>query len=780
MGKRHPLADCENCPLNQPGNAFVPTEFPADGKAEVAFIGEAPGFQEGAVGRPFVGPSGQLLMKVMSVYDIDRKTSVLTNTTLCRPPDNATPPAAAVAACRPRLVEELAASGATHAVALGNTAAQVLLGSGLGITQLRIGPPKPSPLLSGVDVVATWHPAYCLRNADAFPALVRDIGKLKEVPRDWNPPAWRAYEDPDEAIAVLDAIRERSNRFVVDIEVGIEKDTAFDHPNEYDLLSVGICYERGKVVVLGESALRDGRVLDRLRKLLTDSEVHVTGHNGKFDAAGLYPHIGDVTIYFDTMLASYCLDETAGGHGLKELAVEILGAPKYDDEIKRFIPKGGSYANIPRPILYKYNAYDCACTWELEDYFTPLLERMDLRRTHDFMVAAANQLKFLELNGIAIDRQYSDALTESYLDRLDEVEGRLNAIVAESDKFDSDMLNPRSPQQLKRFFISHGYNLESTNKDTLELLQKRVEPDGVVGRFLAVLLEHRRKQKLYSTYVKGIRKRMYRGRVYTTYLLHGTTSGRLASRNPNLQNIVRDKEIRGQFAVSKSEHVFMQFDYKQAEGRIIAWLAQDEYLRGILSDPERDLFDELGLDLYRDKFNAKDKDQRVRTKAYFYGLGYGREAYSIAMEYGMPVREAEIGLAAFKELIPATVKWQEGVRNQVLSGKDLISPFGRRRRYHLITEQNRKDVLNEALSFLPQSTASDVCLSALVRLRPMLKGLGWIRLTIHDALVVECPEENEDEVTELVRSVMIEEAAKLQTYVPFDVDKSIGKHWGEL
>jgi DNA polymerase I-like protein with 3'-5' exonuclease and polymerase domains len=126
------------------------------------------------------------------------------------------------------------------------------------------------------------------------------------------------------------------------------------------------------------------------------------------------------------------------------------------------------------------------------------------------------------------------------------------------------------------------------------------------------------------------------------------------------------------------------------------------------------------------------------------------------------------------------VAWQEGVRNQVLTGKDLVSPFGRTRRYYLITEQNRKDILNEALSFLPQSTASDICLSALVRLRPLLRGLGWIRLTIHDALVVECPGDNVDAVSEMVTQVMIEEAAKLTDYVPFEVDVSQGTHWGEL
>jgi uracil-DNA glycosylase family 4 len=803
MPRLHPDAKCEECPLYGNGS-FVPSEGPAS--AEVAFIGEAPGMSEAQYGRPFIGPSGQLLMKIAGAHGYKRDEVLLTNATLCRPKDNQTPPPAAVAACKPRLLGELAERGVRHSVALGNTAAQVLLETSVGITQLRIGPGRPSPSNDQMEVIPTWHPAYVLRNADAFQALVRDIGKLKGVQRAWDPPVWRAYEDPDEALQVIDAVHRRTKRLAVDIEVGIEKDVGFGHPAEYGLLSVGLCYERGKVVVLGESALRDRRVLDRLGELLRDPEVRCTYHNGKFDTAGLYQHVGDLLVDFDTMLAHYNLDETAGGHDLGSIGIEELGTPDWKGVIKRYT-KGGSYALVPRPILYKYQAYDCAVTWDVEDLLTPKLEMgkedwpykdlapKSLRDVHDFMVKAGDQLKFLEMNGVTIDRAYSDQLSETYIERVNAVEERLNAIVAESNKVEYDFLNPRSPLQLKKFFTAHGYNLESTNADTLTRLQTRLRAQStapnvialhsgepsLMERFIEILLEHRRKQKLYSTYVKGIRKRMYRGRVYTTYLLHGTTSGRLASRDPNLQNIVRDREIRQQFTVAKPEHVLVQYDYKQAEGRIITWLAQDEYLRGILSDNTRDLFDELGKDLNGVRFDPKDKDQRVRTKAYFYGMGYGREAYSIAMEYNLPVREAERGLAAFKELIPATVAWQKTVRDAVLTGKDLVSPFGRRRRYYLITEQNRKDILNEALSFLPQSTASDICLSALIRLRPMLRGLGWIRLTIHDALVVECPTENVDRVSDLVRRVMIEEADKIvQGYVPFDVDRSIGKHWGEL
>jgi DNA polymerase I-like protein with 3'-5' exonuclease and polymerase domains len=98
----------------------------------------------------------------------------------------------------------------------------------------------------------------------------------------------------------------------------------------------------------------------------------------------------------------------------------------------------------------------------------------------------------------------------------------------------------------------------------------------------------------------------------------------------------------------------------------------------------------------------------------------------------------------------------------------------------LITKENQKDVLNEGLSFLPQSTASDICLSAFVRLRPMLRGKAFLRLTIHDAIVAECAEEDKEEVGAMIQRVMVEEGAKFTSYVPFSVDVTYGTDWGSL
>jgi DNA polymerase-1 len=711
---------------------------------------------------------------------------------------------------------ELDASGVHTVVALGGTATAALVDDPRTITALRVGPPKaPTRDLGGSSVarvIPTWHPAYTLRNPDAFPTLVADIGKVDRDLAHWDEPEWNYYDEPLRAVQFLDWLWQRQNAtgeivLVLDIEVGIEKDTAFDHPNMYQMLCVGLQWKKGEAAVIGEEALKSKQVWGRLLRLFRRSKL--VCQNGKFDLAGLYPMLGPLKLWFDTMLAHYALDERSGGHGLKVLAVERLGAPAYDDEIKKYVPKGSSYANIPREILYKYNALDVACTWDLYEMFSaemaddpvaadiwrwpyPELPVKSLRDWHDFLVAASNELMYLELNGIAVDLDYNHQLAMAYLTKLESMEDSLHDIVAQAVKGDLDSVyakkgrfNPRSPKQVMAYLNSEGLRLSSTDKDVLAGLRERLDPTSYAGRFVDGLLEHRFEAKRYGTYVKGIRQRLYGNRVFTTYLLHGTTSGRLASRNPNLQNIVRSKDIRRQFVASKPGNILVQADYKQAEGRVIAWLAQDAYLRDIFAS-NNDLFDMLGSGLYKCSLEElRDgsplaKERRVRTKAFFYGIAFGREAYSISQEYKIPLHEAQRDYEAFLATIPATVTWQNSIKQRVLDGHDLISPFGRRRRFALITPQTQDDVFKEALSYLPQSIASDICLTALVRLRPQLRGIGFIRLTIHDALVVECPEARLEEVSHMLRTEMVKAAREITTYVPFEVDVSYGRSWGDL
>jgi len=785
--RKHPDALCEDCDLYDIGR-FVPSDGPP--RATLAVVGEAPGANEARLGHPFVGVSGKLLDKILQHYHIDRKATLLTNACLCRPPDNATPSANAIHCCRPRLIQELQDRGVTTAVAMGNSAARSILGAKDGITKLRVGPPREVPEL-GLQVIPTFHPAACLRpKGDSFfPSIVNDFGKLLRTSSEWTEPQVLVVDERGMALRAIEELP--SSPVTVDIESDIDKDVSFEHSSRHHLLCVGIGYAPGKVCVFGENASNDTTVMSRLGEYLR-SHNRIIAQNGKFDLEGLYHRIGAVRLWFDTMLASYCLDERRGIHGLKYLAVELLGVPRYDDDIKRYLAPGKGYGAIPRDVLYQYNAYDCAATYALHELFTQMMTKEPgLRALHDFLVRVSNEIMYVELNGIGVDLKYNDELAAYYLERLRILRHDMQ-VTSRRPEF-----NPNSPLQIVKVLQDHfgitvpkkrnqqGEWRPCTDKEVIAALIERCkEPWGEYYDFLGALAEHRLDAKSYGTYVKGIRQRVYKGRVFPTFLLHGTTTGRPSCRNPNLQNITRGPRLRKQFVPVHPGNVFVNADYKQIEARILTWLAKEDYLRDIFNDPDRDLFDELTPVLYGDTSHLDKyqmKELRIRVKAYFYGLGYGREAKSIAEEYDLPLTEAQRGMRAFFSVIPNIVEFREQTRKAVLAGEDLTTVFGRHRRFWLITKENKHEILNEALAFKPQSTASDICLQAFTWIRPALKGIAQIRNIVHDSLLAECHKDNVDKVADILRYYMIKSGQQVVgDYVNIDVDITVGTDWGQL
>jgi len=765
--RKHPLANCENCVFKDA--PFVPTQNLRP-KAKLAVIGEAPGAYEAGRGIPFTGPSGRLLDQVLAHHGYPREDVMVTNVCLCRPTDNADPPKSAIEACSPRLRAELADSGVEKILAVGGTAASTLIDPKKKISTLRIGPPKPYIHNPQVQVVATWHPAYCLRSPDSFPSLVSDTGKLRgqTYAKKWEPAKCHIVDIKESALTGVQRLWSVPGPLVIDIETGIDKDDQFEHADQHDLLCIGISYAVGRVIIFGTQALRDVEVQENLGALLASKKV--VGHNIKSDLAGLYPIFGKIEAAGDTMLQSYARDERPGLHALEKLGIEVLGTPAWKQKFKALVPRSGNYADAPRMALYIYNAEDVHVTRTLWDLNNEQMNERE-RQIHAFLIEAANAIVNLEMAGIAFDSVYSVELQAQLESELEKLEIEISHTTGRN-------LNPRSPMQIARWFSEKGMMVPNTTADLLESLLERATLPGDIRKFIEQLLLHRRRTKLNGTYVKGFQKRLHEGKVYTTYTLHGTTSGRLASKNPNMQNIVRDKRIKNQFTVEDEGNVLIQLDYKQAEGRVITTLAQDEYLANIFRDPARDIFDELSTQIYGK--GAWGKEERVKIKSVFYGLSYGRGAESIAVELGISSAESRQLLAEFKALIPATVAWQASIKHKVLSGEDLVTPFGRKRSFWLITESNKVDVLDEALSFLPQSIASDICLSALIALQEPLAGIATTRLTIHDAMIFECYEHQAEKVVYIAKRAMKYAGKQFTDFVPFVVDISIGKRWSEL
>jgi len=804
---------------------YVPSYGPK--QAEVAIIGQNPGQNEIRHGRPFIGASGRLLDQVLKYYNIDRSKLFITNACLCvHRRENIKPPATAVQACRPRLIAELKEHGVKKILALGNVPAQGLLRTKDSITRLRVGTYREIQELPAVQVFSSYHPAACLRNASFFPSMANDFGKLVLPPPPWKEPGYVVWEDPLTAIRGLREMERRGIRTVaLDIETSVpgDKDTSFDHPYRYRLLCIGLAYAPDKAIVIGKTACRSDAVLEVLRLYLRHCKIIC--QNGKFDKQGTHKKVPFV-FHRDTMLQSYILDERPGHHGLKQQLEEKLGYPRYADEIKQYLGTGKakSFANIPLPVLYKYNAFDTCGTFALDEHNTALMEsdnfadpvrpradgeRWGLVRLHDFMVETANNLAFTELNGMGVDLAYNSQLIREYDAEIIRLERKMFKIIGSE-------FNPRSPLQLKDVFHELGVPLplvrrpngtrsETTDADTLQdllaeyrdlrrrgqhLVAHVVDGEFAVGTvtkevaFLETLLDHRKAVKYNGTYARGLRKHVWKGRVFPTVMIHTTVTGRTSQKRPSLQVIPRRDKLKRQFKVVKPEHILGEFDYGQIELRVLTWLAQEEYFREIFSDSTRDLFKELEPTIKPTRSGRpieNPKDVRNIVKCYVYGLAYGREAKSIADEFDISVQEAQRGLSNFFRVIPNIVKFREEVKWQATNGEDLVTPFGRRRRFWLITDENKKEVQNEACAFYPQSIASDICIQAFNWLRPKLKGRAWCRNLVHDALFWEFHQDDLEFVCTTVRDTMVASAeAVMGDYVPIKVGVDLGRNWGDM
>jgi DNA polymerase-1 len=729
-------------------------------------------------------------------------------------------PTEAIDACRPRLLQELLDANVDTVVTMGNSASAPLLPkeeSRKGITKLRAGPPKririPVPdhgelsLTKDVeiDVVPTFHPAYCLRSHGMFPLMLGDISKAlhKERPILWYEPTIIIIDDPYEAKRKLEQIRvlNRGEGIVVDTESGRDKDTSFgrDDGPFGRILCVGIgptdILNEDKVFVFTDRALGS----PELREILTNvlSDCGIIAQNGKYDIGVLMKYLDQIEpfpLLFDTMIASYCCYEVGGIHGLKYMGVELLGTPNWDEEIKQYLHKdkgGVNYADIPRDKLYRYNAFDVHVTRILRGYFSNLIEEQGLVKLNTWLTQrVSHMLTKVEANGMGFDLERSKEISVELAEEIDFLADKFPIFDYTTKKGTEELpMNPGSWQQVKQWLEQQGIKTDSTDEDHIKLmLDSRRVPDSV-KEILQLLLDYRGVSKQKGTYVDGLQNKLTSaGRIHTTYLVHGTTTGRLSSRGPNLQNIPRSGPIKTQFIPAKGKKL-IGLDFAQAELRVLTWLAKDPTLQAIFNDPDQDLFTELsarmtpGFDLLDKAIEADAeliKKIRTRIKTFAYGVSYGRTAAGIAgdPDFNMSVPEAQTQMDLFNATIPQVKEFQTDVVRRIHAGEDLVNAFGRHRRFYLITDANRTSVENEAMAYLPQSTASDIGLEAACRLSK--EGVFIVNL-VHDALYAEAPPDEVDDVIALMDRVMVETGEEItEGFVKFKTDHKIGDRWSEV
>lgn len=779
---------CTNCPF---GGGKVGWKGRFD--ARFVVVGESPGKTEVRKGYPFAGPSGQILHTFLEEDNI-----LITNAIECYP-RNKKPEklAAATSECHPRLLEVVRAHPRKIILTLGNEAVRSLTGNySLKITQIR-GQIIQSDLAE-IGILPAIHPAALLRGTGSYRQFREDLlyakhlaegGNLKEYIR----PIWKTLKDEHEVQKALDMLS-MYDEYAADIET-----SGLSARDNY-ILNLGV--EAPGCTVYDKESGEEKRIvfifnpehLHMVAPALEDTTKDWCWHSGKFDVQflreiGIWAHVDS-----DTMLLNYALDESPGVHDLETVGGDVLGAPNYKDMLKPYLPnKKTSYAVIPRPVLDEYLSVDVHTTCELKPILRervakdPVIERLYTQT----LLPASELLADVESRGMYIHQDILRANEEEYSKKLHELRHKLCTIAKVEH-------NPNSPQQVadllyrKMKLPKRGGG--GTAKEILEKLPQTP--------YVKILLAYRRVAKVYGTYVgtaydpktkgpKGLYKHIESdGRVHPSFLIHGTPTGRLSCRDPNLQNIPRERQLRAQFGAPPGR-ALLEIDYSQAELRSLAFCSGDPDLIYIYTHG-LDLHTELAKFLFPGwenrkkspdvRLQAQAKEERVMAKTVNFGIVYGRTAFTIADAFNITFQEAQRLIDGWFERFPIAHQFINRCRNAPSSGRVMTTLFGRRKRVGVVSGGNLRDLMNEAANFPHQSIASDLTLHSAIKVRPKLYVYdSFIVNLVHDSIVIETPDDPiiMKEVARMAVITMEETAPEWGiTRVPFQADAEYGYTWG--
>jgi uracil-DNA glycosylase len=362
MGGKHPLADCENCPLKD--RPFAPTDGPEDSK--VIIVSRSPSYHDGIAGKPFSGPSGKVLNFLLQQNGVRRNDVRVTNVVLCNPKEGKVPPAA-IKACAGRLQREL--DHVDLVIAAGSEAVNSIIGKS---SVDRARGYRHTIRHSAEHVftgIATNNPAVVLRDDSTFPNLVKDFKRAFNPLPPPKLPAVIVLEEPNEVRDYLRDFDGHAGLVASDIETrgGLSKRAT--------LVCVQFSTEGGSATVIGErgDVFNDRAVVNQLRSIYESAQRNFCWHNGSFDTKVLRGSY-DITarIDHDTILMSYILDERPGTHSLEYLLMEEFGWPNYEPEsVKKFKRTGvvDDYND-----LYEYAGRDVAGTYQLYEHFRSQLD----------------------------------------------------------------------------------------------------------------------------------------------------------------------------------------------------------------------------------------------------------------------------------------------------------------------------------------------------------------------------------------------------------------------
>lgn len=522
-------------------------------------------------------------------------------------------------------------------------------------------------------------------------------------------------------------------------------------------------------------------VLAKLKPILENNDIKKLTHDVKIEECMLnFFDIDFSGVVFDTMLASYIKDSNANS----DFDIQCM------EQINHILPtivsntKKSSLADNDVDTMKNYSGDVMASLFELTLYWVKLLEDKEYEILTDIEIPLAYVLAQMESNGVSIDKKYLDELTNEFNTKTSAIASRIFELAGEE-------FNINSPKQVGNILFDkmqlkskkkRGKAKNSTSAEVLTALADEYE-------IAKLILDYRKYAKLKSTYTEALPALVspIDGRIHTSYNQTVTTTGRLSSSNPNLQNIpIRTEEgnkIRQAFVPSdRANYLIMSADYSQIELRLLAHVSEDEHLIEAFNSGI-DVHTLTASKVFEVPIEEVTKEMRYKAKAVNFGIVYGQSKYGLAKALKITPAEAENFINKYFETYPKINEYMSKMVELVEKQGYVETIFGRRR--YLDNEINSPNAMirefakRAAINHPMQGSASDLIKLAMIDFSKRLKDNNLkskLIIQVHDELVIETAKDELEQVKSLVlESMELEQPLR----VPLLIDVNVGESWKE-
>lgn len=559
-------------------------------------------------------------------------------------------------------------------------------------------------------------------------------------------------------------------------------------------ISLAVDEHKGYYIPVGHRAdlgtqLPLPQVLEALRPALTDPKIGKVGHNLKYDYVMLARYgLRASPLTFDTMVAEWLSNPASRNLGLKNLAWVRLDFKMTD--IEELIGKGKKQilmSDVPIEKAAAYAAADAVAVLRLIPWLEHDLRQSEVMHLLDEVeMPLVTVLAEMEMTGIALDSAFLAGMSTELMERMSILEQQVYQQVGYPFNLNStqqlsqalfERLKLEPPDRTRRTASGHY----STSAEVLEAMSGSTP-------VVDLILEYRELAKLKSTYVDALPAQVNpaTGRVHTSYNQAGSVTGRIASSDPNLQNIpIRTelgRKVRQAFLAAPG-YSLLSVDYSQVELRIVAHLANDEAMLAAFQ-ANHDIHTATAAAVHHIPLDQVSKDQRRDAKTINFGLIYGMSIFGVQRSTPMTFAESENFVLEYFKQFPGVKQYLDNSRRQAAEQGYVETLLGRRRYFPGLKEERNPNTRSreerEAINAPVQGTAADIMKIAMIRLPEKLIQAGLkarILLQVHDELVLECPESELRETARIVCQVM-EAAYTLKA--PLQTDARFGKNWGTM